>query len=83
MATDQLLEALLPGVWVLMFFRADLVKPARFWVHHGPGVLKHLHVQPLPNKRYDVYIRLHAFLKINQEAVTSLSGIRGGEPAPN
>ena len=42
--TYQLLEALLPGVWVFMLLWADLVEPAWLRVHHGTRVLKHLHV---------------------------------------
>ena len=42
--TYQLLEALLPGVWVFVLLGADLVEPAWLRVHHGTCVLKHLHV---------------------------------------
>lgn len=47
----QLLKAFLPWVWLLIFFRIDLVEFPWLWVHHGPCVFKHLHVQSLPTFR--------------------------------
>lgn len=44
----QLLEALLPWVGLLVLLRVDLEELPCLGVHHGPRVLKHLHVQPLP-----------------------------------